>query len=75
MLFRSFPKAPVSTPILPRELKGSLRPESFNIKTLQSRLKAKGDLWADFWNCRQKLDEAIELLSVQMPARGKKSAS
>jgi bifunctional non-homologous end joining protein LigD len=72
---RAFPKAPVSTPILPRELKPTLRPESLNIKTVWKRLQEKGDLWSDFWNKRQRLEEAIERLSAQMPARTKKSAS
>ena len=72
---RAFPKAPVSTPILPRELKPTLRPESLNIKTIWARLQEKGDLWSDFWKKRQRLDEAIERLSAQMPAPGRKSAN
>jgi len=72
---RAFPEAPVSAPILPRELKPTLRPESLNIKTVWKRLQEKGDLWSDFWKKRQRLDEAIERLSAQMPVRGKKSAS
>jgi bifunctional non-homologous end joining protein LigD len=68
---RAFPKAPVSTPILSRELNAKLRPELLNMKTIWPRLKEKGDLWADFWKSRQKLDDAIERLSAQMPARGK----
>jgi bifunctional non-homologous end joining protein LigD len=71
---RAFPKAPVSTPILPRELKPTLRPETLNIKTVWKRLQEKGDLWSDFWNKRQHLELAIELLSAQMPARNKKFA-
>src|ERR1700730_490423 len=46
---RAFPKAPVSTPVLPRELRASLRPESLNMKTISARLKEKGDLWGDLW--------------------------
>src|SRR2546425_13360444 len=53
---RAFPKAPVSTPISPRELRAKLRPESLNIKTIFDRLKDKGDLWADFWKSRQRLE-------------------
>jgi len=63
---RAFPKAPVSTPILPRELKTSLKPENFNMKTLPARLEKIGDLWADFWQSRQRLENAIELLSQRM---------
>ena len=70
---RAFPQAPVSTPLLPRELRASLRPETLNIKTVFARLKEKGDLWADFWKRRQRLEDAIELLSHRMPAGPKKA--
>ena len=69
---RAFPKAPVSAPVLARELRASLRPEALNIKTIFTRLKKKGDLWADFWKSRQRLEKAIELLSDRMPTRSKK---
>jgi bifunctional non-homologous end joining protein LigD len=68
---RAFPKAPVSAPILPQELRKNLRPETLNIKTVFARLKEKGDLWGDFWKRQQRLEEAIELLSQRMPARTK----
>jgi len=70
---RAFPQAPVSTPLLPRELRPGLRPETLNIKTVSARLKEKGDLWADFWKRRQRLEQAIELLSDRLPARTKKA--
>jgi bifunctional non-homologous end joining protein LigD len=70
---RAFPKAPVSAPVLPRELRTSLRPETLNIKTIFARLKEKGDLWSDFWKQRQRLEQAIELLSSRMPPRTKKA--
>src|SRR5882757_6425976 len=70
---RPFPQAPVSTPLLPRELRPGLRPETWNIKTVSARLKEKGDLWADFWKRRQRLEQAIELLSDRLPARTKKA--
>jgi bifunctional non-homologous end joining protein LigD len=65
---RAFPKAPVSMPIQPRELRTSLKPATLNIKTVFARLTEKGDLWGDFWKKRQRLDEAIELLSGRMAA-------
>jgi bifunctional non-homologous end joining protein LigD len=68
---RAFPKAPVSAPILPKELRAALRPEKLNIKTIFHRLKEKGDLWADFWEKRQRLEVAIELLSSRIPRRQK----
>jgi bifunctional non-homologous end joining protein LigD len=72
---RAFPQAPVSTPLLPRELRPSLLPETLNIKTVFARLKEKGDLWADFWKRRQRLEQAIELLSERMPPRTKPSGT
>jgi bifunctional non-homologous end joining protein LigD len=71
---RAFPQAPVSTPLLPRELRPSLRPETLNIKSLFARLKEKGDLWRDFWNQRQRLEDAIESLSRRMSQGTKKKA-
>ena len=70
---RAFPKAPVSAPILPRELRTKLRPETLNIKTILARLKEKGDLWTDFWKKRQRLEQAIELLSERMTPKARKS--
>jgi bifunctional non-homologous end joining protein LigD len=70
---RAFPKAPVSAPISPRELRTSLRPETLNIKTIFARLEEKGDLWSDFLKRRQRLEQAIELLSERMPPRTKPS--
>ncbi len=70
---RALPQAPVSAPLLPRELRPSLRPETLNITTVFARLKEKGDLWADFWKRRQRLEHAIELLSERMPPRTKKT--
>jgi bifunctional non-homologous end joining protein LigD len=70
---RAFPKAPVSAPVLPRELRPTLSPETLNIKTIFTRLKEKGDLWADFWKHRQRLEQAIELLSERVPSRTKKA--
>jgi bifunctional non-homologous end joining protein LigD len=69
---RAFPHAPVSAPLLPRELRPSLRPETLNIKTVFARLKEKGDLWGDFWKQRQRLEGAIEALSNRIPPRKKK---
>ncbi len=69
---RAFPKAPVSAPVLPRELRAGLRPENLNIKTIFARLKEKGDLWSDFWKRRQRLEQAIELLTDRVPPASNK---
>jgi bifunctional non-homologous end joining protein LigD len=67
---RAFPKAPVSAPVSVRELTGSLTPEKFNIKTMAARIAEKGDLWADFWTRRLKIEDVMERLSASV---GKKA--
>jgi bifunctional non-homologous end joining protein LigD len=62
---RAFPKAPVSAPVTPRELRRSLQPEKLNIKTMLPRIKKQGDLWADFWKSRQRLEDAIGRLDLR----------
>jgi bifunctional non-homologous end joining protein LigD len=59
---RPTPKASVSAPITPGELRPSLRPEQFTIKTMPARLERTGDLWGDFWDSRQRLEPALEKL-------------
>ena len=61
---RAFPRAPVSAPVEIRELRPTLKPERFNIKNLLSRLNQKGDLWADFWKSRQKIEGALDQLGT-----------
>jgi bifunctional non-homologous end joining protein LigD len=56
---RAFPKAPVSTPLSAIELKGADDPSVWNVRTVQQRMKKKGDLWADFWKNRQDLAAAL----------------
>jgi len=53
--------APVSTPLAWPEVKPSLDPATFTIKNFRSRMKAK-DPWADFFESRQSLRKATELL-------------
>jgi len=69
---RAFPKAPVSTPLLANELRTTLKPDHLNLKTLPSRLKEKGDLWANFWNQRQRLESAINKLSTNLAPTAKR---
>jgi bifunctional non-homologous end joining protein LigD len=57
---RPFPGAPVSAPVSVRELKKEFIPADFNIETIFKRLKRVGDLWADFWQKRQRLQDAVE---------------
>lgn len=69
---RAFPKAPVSTPVLPRELKPGLKPQNLNIKTVFARLEEKGDLWKDFWKNQQRIEGAIERLSEGVSSNARK---
>ncbi len=64
---RPFPKASISAPIQPRELRPALKPEKFNIKSIFPRLEKMGDLWRDFWKSAQPLENAIQKLSVRLP--------
>jgi len=61
---RAFPQAPVSAPVEPSELKPSLRPEKLNIRTVLARIEQHGDLWASFWQSRQRLEEAVDRLAA-----------
>ena len=55
---RRKPGAPVSTPLTWPEVKTSLDPTTFNIKTFQARLRKK-DPWAEFFDSRQTLKQAL----------------
>ena len=61
---RAFPKAPVSAPVDIKELRPTLKPERFNMKNLFRRLKEKGDLWAGFWESRQRIEPALDQLGA-----------
>jgi bifunctional non-homologous end joining protein LigD len=63
---RAFPAATVSAPVVSTELRATLRPERFNLKTMAARLEKRGDLWKEFWKKRQRLEKAIEKLSEQV---------
>ncbi len=69
---RAFPHAPVSTPLLPNELRTALKPEKLNIKTVPVRVEEKGDLWADFFQRSQRLEDAINRLSGNLHPRNPK---
>jgi bifunctional non-homologous end joining protein LigD len=69
---RAFPKATVSTPLSVEELKKGIDPKKWNIKTLDQRIAKVGDLWSDFWDSRQTLDQALELLAKQIPRETEK---
>jgi bifunctional non-homologous end joining protein LigD len=64
---RAFPKATVSTPLTPEELTTNIRAEQFTLRNFNDRIAKVGDLWSDFWQNRQTLDRALELLAGKFP--------
>jgi bifunctional non-homologous end joining protein LigD len=57
---RAFEHAPVSTPVKLEELRSSLQPEQWNLKTIRARVEGAGDLWASFWKSRQRLESRFK---------------
>ena len=55
----------LSTDLIPRGAihATDVRPERLNIKSVIARVEKNGDLWADFWNRRQRIEEAVEALA------------
>jgi bifunctional non-homologous end joining protein LigD len=62
---RPEPAATVSAPVRPDELRPPLDPRSFTMKTMPARIAKAGDLWADFWDSRQRLEPALEKLRAR----------
>ena len=44
------------------KLGNDLSPQQFTLKTMPERLKKAGDLWADFWQSRQRIEPALAKL-------------
>ena len=63
---RAFPHAPISTPITADELTPKISPETWNISSIRSRIDKVGDLWADFWKHRQRLEPAVKRLEQNL---------
>lgn len=57
---RAFPHAPVSAPVRVDELRSNLKPEQWNLKTIRARVEKVGDLWAEFWKSRQRLESLFK---------------
>jgi bifunctional non-homologous end joining protein LigD len=64
---RAEPQAPVSTPLAPEELSKNIAPDTWTLNNFDERIEDVGDLWKDFWNKRQTLDRALELLAGKFP--------
>jgi DNA primase len=47
-------------------MRPGLKPERLNLKSMPARLDKYGDLWADFWKKRQRLETAIEAVSKEL---------
>ncbi|HTZ99745.1 MAG TPA: DNA ligase D [Candidatus Aquilonibacter sp.] len=63
---RAFPRAPVSAPVSLRELNAKLREDTWNIRSMQGRMRKVADLWARFWKERQKLESAVARLEKEL---------
>jgi bifunctional non-homologous end joining protein LigD len=72
---RAHPGATVSAPVTAEEiLSGRIDPDAWNIRTVEQRVSKISDLWKDFWNKRQTLDKALEVLSQQLSGTKPSSA-
>ena len=63
---RPFPEATVSAPVKVSELRKTLTPARFTIKTMPARFKKEGDLWKRFFESRQPMEAALEKLRREM---------
>jgi bifunctional non-homologous end joining protein LigD len=54
--------ASVSMPITVRELARAMNPERYTIKNALAHLEKRGDPWRDFWQNRQRLEDASDRL-------------
>lgn len=67
---RAFPGAPVSTPISPAELATGFDPGNWNLKTVPARVRKRGDLWANFFKHRVRLEDVISRFARLAKSRG-----
>jgi bifunctional non-homologous end joining protein LigD len=63
---RAYPGAPVSTPVNAKELKTDFAADRWNLNNVEQRIKKVGNLWGDFWDRRQSLSQALELLDERL---------
>ncbi len=63
---RAYPHGPVSTPVRMKELSDKLQPDHWNLKNIQARLDQVGDLWADFWENRQRLEALVQHGKIEL---------
>ena len=58
--------APISTPLYWDEVNSKLRPDQFNLRTLEQRITKVGDLFAPVIKERQKIDKVLEELKSEL---------
>lgn len=63
---RPVPEASASAPVAARQLRKNLNPANFNLVTLPKRLGKSGDLWAEFWRSRQRIETALDRLQSEV---------
>lgn len=63
---RPTPEATASTPLHWQELTDDLDPKAFTIKTLPTRIKKHGDVWADLLKQKNNLSKALQ--NLQQPS-------
>jgi bifunctional non-homologous end joining protein LigD len=63
---RPFAGATVSTPLEWKEVRKGLSPSKFTIRTIQKRIKQKGDLWKGMLNKKGDLQKALKRLQKNL---------
>ncbi len=64
---RAYSHGPVSTPVRMKDLvSDKLQPDHWNLKNIEARLDQVGDLWADFWKNRQKLEALVQHGQIEL---------
>lgn len=55
-------EATISAPVAPSELRRTLVPARFTLRSMPSRMTRHGDLWGGFWDNSQQLEPALDRL-------------
>jgi bifunctional non-homologous end joining protein LigD len=64
---RAKPGAPVSAPCTWKEIeKGTVNPNTFNVRNMPARIKKAGDVWADLPKSKKSLTRPIEKLKKML---------
>lgn len=63
---RPHPRAPISTPLYWDEVTSSLRPDQFNLKTIEKRIATVGDLFQEVIQGKQTIDFVVKMLKSEI---------